>query len=248
MLTAKTLAGGALFMLIAASTASAEVQLSIHDGRVTLVATNATVRQILTEWARVGQTKIVNVERIGGGPLTLQFTDVPEEEALDTLLRSVTGYMAAPRPVAAAGLSRYDRILVLPAAAAPRAPVAAGPAPVQRPPFAPTTDDSDDEPSIVQPPRGPLFPTFQVPPPVNTQQQGGVASATPGTVPPQPAPFVIEQQGGTGEVPANGQPFIVYPGASSAGTPRPGMVVQPPVQPGVFPPGPPRQPPPTPEN
>ena len=33
---------------------------------------------------------------------------------------------------------------------------------LQRPPFPqPTTDDDDDQPSIVQPPRGPLFPTFQ---------------------------------------------------------------------------------------
>ena len=55
------------------------------------------MRQILTEWARVGQTRIVNVERIPGGPVTLQLTDVPESEALDLLLRSVTGYMAAQR-------------------------------------------------------------------------------------------------------------------------------------------------------
>ena len=113
MRTAKAIAGGALFMVLAASTASAEVQLSIGDGRVTLVATNATVRQILTEWARIGQTKIVNVERIPGGPLTLQLTNVPEQEALDILLRSVTGYVAAPRPVAVANLSHYDRILDL---------------------------------------------------------------------------------------------------------------------------------------
>ena len=51
--------------------ASADVELSIHDGRVTIVAKDATVRQILTEWARVGRTKIVNVERIPGGPMTL---------------------------------------------------------------------------------------------------------------------------------------------------------------------------------
>src|SRR5215471_6498959 len=47
--------------------ASADVELSIHDGRVTIVAKDATVRQILTEWARVGRTKIVNVERLHGG-------------------------------------------------------------------------------------------------------------------------------------------------------------------------------------
>lgn len=255
MRIAKAIAAGALFVVIAASTASAEVQLSIRDGRVTLTATNATVRQILTEWARIGQTKIVNVERIPGGPLTLQLTNVPEQEALDILLRSVTGYMAAPRPVAVANLSHYDRILVLPTAAVARVPVAAPSTPVaQRPPVfqqqQPPADADDDQPSIVQPPRGPLFPIFQPTQPVNPQQGG--ASATPGAFPPQPvAPApngaVVEQQ--------NGQTIFVapFPGAAAAaGAPRPGMVVQPPVQPGVpVTPGAvvrPGQPAPSPDN
>jgi hypothetical protein len=252
MLRARSIVGAALVMLLAASTASAEVQLSIRDGRVTLMATNATVRQILTEWARIGQTKIVNVERIPGGPLTLQFTNVPEREALDILLRAVTGYMAAPRPVGVANLSQFDRILVLPTAATPRVPVAAAPTPVQRPSFPqPTPNDiDDDQPSVVQPPRGPLFPTFQPMQP-GSPQQGGF-SATPGALPPQPPPFVIEEQRGmTGGVPAtgpNGQPFVVSPGGTAVGTPRPGMVLPPPVQPGVFQPGVPGQPVPSPDN
>src|SRR5437667_5875962 len=121
--------------LLTASTAFAEVKVTMQEGRVSIVAKDATVRQILTEWARVGQTKIVNVERIPGGPLTLQLTNMPEQEALDILLASVTGYMAAPRPVTAANLSYYDRILVLPTAAVARVPVAAPASPVaQRPP------------------------------------------------------------------------------------------------------------------
>jgi hypothetical protein len=233
MRIARAVAGGALLMVLAASTASAEVQLSIRNGRVTLLATNATVRQILTEWARIGQTKIVNVERIPGGPLTLQLTNVPEQEALDILLRAVTGYMAVPRPVAVANLSQYDRILVMPTAAVARVPVAAAPTPVaqQRPPvFQPPPDADDDQPSVPPQPRGPLFPTFQLTQPVNPQQ--GAASATPGAFPPQqvtPAPngVVLEQQ--------NGQPVYIAPfsGGAAVGTPRPGMVVQPPVQPAV---------------
>src|SRR3977135_272010 len=197
MLTAQAIAGGALLLVLAASNAPAEVQLSIRDGRVTLVATNATVRQILTEWARIGQTKIVNVERISGAPLTLQFTNVPEAEALDILLRSVTGYMAAPRPVPVANLSHYDRILVLATAATPRVPVAAGPTPVlQRPQMPQPTPEDDDGPSIMQPPHGPLFPTFQLPQPGNPQQGG--ASATPGAIPrQQPPPFGGAHSGGT---------------------------------------------------
>ena len=59
----------------------------MQNGRVSLVAKDATVRQILAEWARVGQTKIVNVERVPGGPVTLELTNVPEAQALDVLLR-----------------------------------------------------------------------------------------------------------------------------------------------------------------
>jgi len=243
MPTARMIAGGALLLVLAASTASAEVQLSIRDGRVTLVATNATVRQILTEWARIGQTKIVNVDRIPGGPLTLQFTNLPEQEALDILLRSVTGYMAAPRAVPVATLSHYDRILVLATAATPRVPVAAAPAPAsaQRTSFPPpaAADDNEEQPSVVQQPRGPLFPTFQLAQPVNPQ---GAASATPGTVPPQSTPLppsvIIDQL-------QNGRQPATTPGATgggAVGTPRPGMVVQPPAQPGVIQLGQPGQP------
>ena len=47
----------AAVVMSVASTASADVQLTIQNGRVTLVAKDATVRQILAEWARVGQTQ-----------------------------------------------------------------------------------------------------------------------------------------------------------------------------------------------
>ena len=78
----KTLALASVTWLAAGSTAFADVQLTIRNGQVSLVAKDATVRQILTEWARVGQTKIVNVERSPGGPITLELKDVPEQEAL----------------------------------------------------------------------------------------------------------------------------------------------------------------------
>src|SRR2546422_10121338 len=93
----KTLTLVMVTWLAAGSTALADVQLTIRDGRGSLVAKNATGRQSLTEWARVGQTKIVNVERIPGGPITLELKDVPEEEAVRVLLRSGSGYMGAPR-------------------------------------------------------------------------------------------------------------------------------------------------------
>ncbi len=237
---------GAAAWLLAGSAAFAEVQLSIQNGRVTLVAKDATVRQILTEWARVGQTTIVNVERIPGGPVTLELSDVPEQEALDVLLRSLSGYMAAPRPNGSAGLSHFDRIVVMPTSAPPRAPVsaAATPPPSFAPPqpqfvqpqFQPPPDeDTDDErpaPPVPVPnipnQRGPVFNTFPAP-----------------NQPPNPA-------GGPGVYPQQ-QPAAQQPGptptAPFGGVAVPGMVVQPPQQPGqpgqqpvVVPGQPPRRP------
>lgn len=102
-----------------------ELSVSIKDGRVTLVAKSVPLRQILAEWSRVGQTKIVGSERLGGPPLTLQFDNVPEHQALETLLRSASGYMAAPRATLVANASMYDRILILPTSNAPAAAPAA---------------------------------------------------------------------------------------------------------------------------
>src|SRR6266850_2025104 len=98
----KTLTVAAAAWLISASTASADVHLTMQNGRVSIVAKDATVRQILTEWARVGQTKIVNVERIPGGPVSLELSNVPEAQALDVLLRALSGYITAPRAVGVA--------------------------------------------------------------------------------------------------------------------------------------------------
>ena len=115
----KTLVFGlSLFAYAAAPAAAAGLQLSIRDGRVTLDAQDVTVRQILTEWARVGKTRIVNAERVAGGPITLKLENVPEKQALDTVLRTVPGYMAVPRPSLVADASIYDSILLMPTTSA----------------------------------------------------------------------------------------------------------------------------------
>jgi len=89
----------ALFLLACStsSVSAAGVTLSIQDGLVTLDAQDVSVRQILTEWARVGKTQIINVERITGGPITLKLEQIPERQALDIILRTIPGYMAMPR-------------------------------------------------------------------------------------------------------------------------------------------------------
>jgi len=207
----------------ASSTAYADVHLTIGNGRVSIVAKDATLRQILTEWARVGQTRIVNVERIPGGPMTLELKDVPEDQALDLLLRSVSGYLAAPRPLMIANASRFDRIVVMPTLAAPRAPrevVAAARTIVNAPPQPAPDDDADDgrpAPNVPTPnPRGPVFNSFPQPRVVNPQQQ---PVAVPGAYPPQ------QTEPGSEPAAAPGTPSMP-PGTVST----PGMIAPAPVR------------------
>ena len=80
-----------------AAPAGAELTLEFRDGRVTLIARDVSIRQILTEWARVGETQIGNAEQMSTAPVTLQLEDVPEALALDTILLSAAGYVALSR-------------------------------------------------------------------------------------------------------------------------------------------------------
>jgi hypothetical protein len=64
---------------------------------VTLHAQNVPVRTILAEWARVGGARIVNGERVAGAPVTLDLEGIPERQALDIILRGVSGYVVAAR-------------------------------------------------------------------------------------------------------------------------------------------------------
>ena len=126
--------------VLLAQPAFADLRLTLKDGRVSISAKDVTVRQILTEWMRVGQTNIVNVDRIPGGPVTLELQNVTETQALDVLLRPLSGYIAAPRAVAAANLSDFDRIIVMPTLATARpalAPSAPAPAVAAAAPFRP---------------------------------------------------------------------------------------------------------------
>ena len=231
------------------STASADVTLQIESGRVSIVAKDATVRQILTEWARIGQTKIINVEKIPGGPQSLELTNVPEAEALEILLHSVTGYMAAPRAAAAgpiANLSQFDRIVVMPTTAAPRPAASVSAAPVSQPVFPQTQipppqqadNDADEQrqagPAATpqgQPQRGPIFNQFPQPQVVNPQT--GQPMPQPGTFNPGQAPIN----------PATGQPMPqqpqaqpgAFPTAPFGGVAVPGMVAPAPSQSGQLP-------------
>ena len=119
------LAGLVVLACAVQAPAQSSVSVSFEDGRVTLSARNAPLRTILAEWSRVGGSRIVNAERIAGQPLTLELTDVTERDALSVLLRSVSGYIVAPRVGDVAGRSSFDRIFILPTSAPVRATPAA---------------------------------------------------------------------------------------------------------------------------
>jgi len=150
-MTARILLASALLTLAALPAAGQSVKLSFHGGKVDLSAENATVRAILTEWGRIGGTRVVNAERIAGPPVTVEFKDAYEQQALESLLRGVAGYMVGQR--AAAGTptsSGFDRIVILAVSTAPRpAPVTPavsrppGPQPLRRLPV-PVEDDASD--------------------------------------------------------------------------------------------------------
>lgn len=191
-------------LVLGARAASAEVQLTMSAGRVSLSAKNATIGQILAEWARIGQTKIVNAERVPGGPMTLELANVPEVEALEILLRSAGGYVLAPRQAGAANASQYDRILILPQSSvtsAPRVATVGPPPPPQPRPFAPpqpgqiafqppADDNNADDPAerpvatpAIQNVRPPVFNTFPQAAPQRTEPAAPPAPSTSVTVP-----------------------------------------------------------------
>jgi hypothetical protein len=120
-MTPKAWLAGAVALWLAAPAAAGagEVKLFIKDGRVALVARDATLREILIEWERVGGTRIVNRDRVPGTRLNLEMADVPESQALATLLRPIAGYMAARRLEPDGGSSGFSRIILMPGEAAP---------------------------------------------------------------------------------------------------------------------------------
>ncbi len=219
-------------VIVAASVATAsaatagELKLSISNGRATLIANDVPVRQILAEWARIGETKVVNGERVLGPNLTLQMVDRPEREVLDAVLRTAAGYVAAPRSAAAAHLSVYDRILILPTSQAP----AYNPSAVSTPTFTPpprpmpmpVDDDPVEQPNVLPPGARPLPPGA-----VQQQQQPQQPQAQPGMPQTLPRPGMLPP-------PAPGTPNPYAPNSPVVRPTGPGGA---PLPPGVRPPG-----------
>ncbi len=172
--------GLCLLVWVVSPVSAAGLQMSIRDGRITIDAQDVTVRQILTEWARIGKTQILNHERITGGPITLKLENVPEKQALEIVLRAVPGYIALPRATLVADASIYDRILVMPTTTA----VAAA-----RPQPAPAFPGMQPGMTQLRPPPPNLAPgTLPEPADEPAEDQALAAAAAAGLVP-VPAPM-----------------------------------------------------------
>jgi hypothetical protein len=139
--------------LSTASNLSADVRISMHEGQVSLSATDATVAEILAEWARIGQTRILNTERIAPDRMTVDLQNVSEQAALEVVLRMTGGYLAVWRAVDIRDGSSFERIVVMPRGVAPVAVAVAVAANRAAPPPDKSPADSlgaDLEPEVVQ--------------------------------------------------------------------------------------------------
>ena len=183
-----------------------DLKLTIGEGRVTLVADNVPVRTILQEWARLGQSKIVNGEKVLGAPVTLRLINVPEAEALDVVLRSASGYLAAPREVQVANASQFDRIVILatsrPTSAAPapqpttQAPQPSFPSPnVAPPPVIEDDQDPTEEPQNPQGAPGQMPVTATRPGPIQVSPPNSPNGMQPGQNPQQNMPITAPRPG-----------------------------------------------------
>lgn len=246
-----TIFATALVVLLALPAAAQQtVKVSFQEGgRVSIEANNATVRSILNEWSKNGGTKVLGVERVSGAPVTLKMINVPESQALEAILRSVAGYMAAPARVAT-GPSMYDRIMIMATTSAPPPAAAANRAPqvnnngamagTQR--FIPPRNrdeqqepDEQDEPDE-NPPNPPVF-TFPQPGPQNGVFQGfnqpgmiqqnanqpGMIQQFPNAN--QPNVVINPMPANVAQPPASSQPTVPI------GVAQPGMMVPAPQQP-----------------
>ena len=197
---------GVILLLFLAGSASiavaGELKLTLDNGRATLIAQDVPVRQILDEWARIGKTTIVNGDKLSGPPITVELIDRPESEVLEVVLRSASGYIAAPRDASApVGPSMFAKVMILPVS---RGPVGA----------AASTPPAFGSRQPAQPPPMPLNPV--------NDDDGNDGPPTPGVAPqgtagPNPMPFLQPQP----TQPGNGQQPVLT-------APRPGMLPAPP--------------------
>lgn len=136
------------------------------QGRVTIVASQVTVSEILAEWGRKGGTKIQGADRMTGGVIQVPmlFDNRPELEVIEVLTRQAAGVSVAPRRVGSTGASRFESIYIVATSAAtasspyPSAPYGGSAQPIRGfpddevpPVTAPGARDPQQQPTQQQP-------------------------------------------------------------------------------------------------
>lgn len=189
-----------------------EVRVSFANGRVTIIAENATLPDILNEWSRVGGSTFVNVDKITPSELlTLRIENETELRAIDILLRSTAGYVVGPQARTSTSVSAVTRVLIMPGRRPQEYPaplVSAAPAPVANPELqqflAARPPKPDDDGAVAR----------QTPPAAPAAQPGPVGSSS-------PLDNTRTQSGPTRGMTTSSRPGVMIGGQSRPGVPRP---------------------------
>jgi hypothetical protein len=193
-----------------------KLDISFNAGKVTIVAENVTLAEILAEWARKGGSRIVNAERLPGTPVMLtEFKDQPEADVLRTLLREAPGYGAAMR-TAGAGASTVQTVYILAVRVNPVAPSSSS---------APMTSPAQPSSPVAAPRMIQGSPDDEIPPvrPLSPEVNPG-ATSTPARGPAAPAnqPANPNLRQGPGGIVTSTVPGVVIPGPTPTPKPAPG--------------------------
>jgi hypothetical protein len=192
-----------------------KLDISFNAGKVTIVAENVTLAEILGEWSRKGGSTFINAERLPGTPVMLtEFKDQPEADVLRALLDEAPGYGAAMRSPAG-GASTVQTVWILAVRERPVSATSSSSAPMtspvqqSSPVAAPRTLQGSPDDEI--PPVRPLSPEVNPGAP-STPARGPAAPA-----PSQPANSNLRQ--GPGGIVTSTVPGVVIPGPTP--TPKP---------------------------
>ena len=210
-----------VLMAVPSAAAAGQLRMEFQDGLVSISAADVPLRQVLSEWGRLGRTRIVNLEKISGAPLTLELARVPEKQALEIVLRGVQGYVVAQRAAALPGSSQFDRIVVMPGSVPPpsRAAAAPQPAPMQPQPqqMPAAMVDDQDQPVQEAPEQVEAAEQQQQPPPQQPQ-----LLTQPGIQPMPPNAQGQNQNEPPSAVPPGGR--VLVPSTGAVVAPAPGQL------------------------
>jgi hypothetical protein len=168
-----------------------QLKLTFNQGKVTLIASQVTVREIMTEWAKLCGCYVEGAEKLTGGVLMpMQFEDDPESVVLGSLLRGAGGYLLGPRAPGSPGASVYGRVAIfavshgttpsyMPSSSPVAAPLVSGGSPDDEiPPVTPVANPQTPAQTSGQRPGGPAVPIIPAGPGTSTTTGPGTTSTT----------------------------------------------------------------------